>query len=181
MGSTLRTGTMSPRLRKIALTAHVASSVGWLGAVTAFMALAIVGLSTSDPERAKSAYISMEETGWLVIVPFSFASLATGLVQSLGTEWGLFRHYWVIAKLLLTVVATAVLLLHMNAITYVADQASTGAAFGSHLQGVRIQLVADAGAAAVVLLLATALSVFKPRGVTVHGRRWLAAKAERRC
>jgi hypothetical protein len=36
---------MTPRLRKFALTAHVTSSVGWLGAVAAFLALAVAGLT----------------------------------------------------------------------------------------------------------------------------------------
>ncbi|MEV5301165.1 hypothetical protein [Amycolatopsis methanolica] len=36
----------SPRVRKIALAAHVTTSVGWLGAVGAFLALALAGLTT---------------------------------------------------------------------------------------------------------------------------------------
>jgi hypothetical protein len=39
---------MTPGLRKFALTTHVTSSVGWLGAVSAFFALAIAGLSSQD-------------------------------------------------------------------------------------------------------------------------------------
>jgi hypothetical protein len=35
----------------------------------------------------------------------------------------------------------------------------------------RVQLVADAGAAILALLVATVLSVFKPRGLTRHGQR----------
>jgi len=38
----------------------------------------------------------------------SLAALATGLVQSLGTEWGLLRYYWVLGKLFLTIFATIV-------------------------------------------------------------------------
>lgn len=34
---------MSPTLRKFTLTAHVTSSVGWLGAVACFLVLAAVG------------------------------------------------------------------------------------------------------------------------------------------
>jgi hypothetical protein len=41
---------MTPGLRKFALTTHVTSSVGWLGAVVAFLALAIVGLISQDAE-----------------------------------------------------------------------------------------------------------------------------------
>jgi hypothetical protein len=68
---------MPPRLRKVALTAHVTTWVGWLGAVAVFLALAL--------------------------------ALAT-------------------------------------------------------VAGLRIQLVADAGAALLVLLVAVVLSVFKPQG-----------------
>jgi hypothetical protein len=55
----------------------------------------------------------MELTGWYVIVPLAVAALLTGLVMALGTPWGLFRHYWVLISLVLTILATVVLLLHM--------------------------------------------------------------------
>ena len=87
---------MPPRLRKLALTAHITSSVGWMGAVTAFLALAV---ASQDAQMARAAYLAMEVTAWWVIVPLAFASLLTGLVVSLGTPWGLFRHYWVLIKL----------------------------------------------------------------------------------
>jgi hypothetical protein len=102
---------MSLRLRRFTLTAHVTSSVGWLGAVVAYLALPITALNSTDPGTIQAAYIAMELLGWYVIVPFSLAALATGLVQSLGTEWGLFKYYWVVAKLGLTVLATIILFL----------------------------------------------------------------------
>ena len=109
--------TMTPRLRKFALTAHVTSSVGWLGAVAGFLALAVAGLTSQDAQMVRAADLAMELTGWFVIVPLSLASLLTGLVMSLGTRWGLFRHYWVLAKLLINVFATIVLLGHMQAVS----------------------------------------------------------------
>ena len=81
---------MRPRLRKFTLTAHVTFSVGWLGAVVAYLALAIAGLTRQDAQVVRAAFLSMELIGWFVIVPLSLAALFTGLVQSLGTEWGLF-------------------------------------------------------------------------------------------
>ena len=93
--------TMAPGLRKLALTAHIASSVGWLGAIAGFLALAITGLTTTDALTVRVAYLAMDWIGWYVLVPLSFASLLTGLVLSLGTEWGLVRHYWVIATVLI--------------------------------------------------------------------------------
>ena len=168
---------MTPNVRKLALTAHVTSSVGWLGAVAAFLALAVAGLTSRDAQLVRAAYLAMGVTGWFVIVPLGVASLLTGLVQSLGTTWGLFRHYWVLIKLLMTVLATALLLVHMQPTSYMARVAAERVLSGSDLRGLRIQLAADAGAAVVVLLVATALSVYKPRGLTPYG--WRKQREER--
>lgn len=162
---------MTPGVRKFALTAHVISSVGWLGAVAAFLALAIAGLTSDDAQIVRAAYLAMNLTGWYVIVPLSFASLLTGLVQSLGTTWGLFRHWWVVVKFVITIVATALLLLHMQPTTFLADVAAERALSATDHRGVRIQLVFDAGAALVALLVNTTLSIYKPRGLTRYGWR----------
>jgi hypothetical protein len=162
---------MTPGLRKFALTAHITSSVGWLGAVTAFLALAVAGLTSHDAQLVRAAYLAMELAGWFVIVPFGIATLVTGLVQALGTPWGLFRHYWVVFKLLITIVSTALLLVHMQPTTRLAERAAATALSGSDLRSVRIQLVGDAGAALLALLVATALSVYKPLGMTPYGQR----------
>ena len=161
--------TMTPRVRKLMLTAHVISSVGFLGAVVTFLALAIAGLSSGDAQRVRGAYLAMELTTWFVIVPLCFASLLTGIVQSLGTPWGLFRHYWVLVKFLLTLFSTIALLVHTRLIDYVAGVAAAAALSSADLSGVRFQLVVASGAALLVLLVTTALSVYKPRGVTQHG------------
>ena len=163
--------TMAPGVRKFALTTHVTSSVGWLGSVACFLALAIAGLSSRDPQVVRAAYLAMHVTTWFVIVPLSLAALLTGIVQSLGTTWGLFRHYWVLTKLLLTVLATIILLLHTQPIDRVAAVAAETTLSSADLRQLRIQLVADAGAALFVLLVTTALSVYKPWGLTPYGLR----------
>lgn len=159
----------TPGWRKVALTAHITSSVGWFGAVVAFLGLALVGVQTASDQMVRSAYIAMDAIGWLVIVPFSIATLVTGLAQSAGTSWGFFRHYWVVSKLLITIGASALLLLHMQVMSTVAEAASAGVLTSSHLRNPRMQLIGDAAAAAFVLLIAVALSVFKPRGRTPFG------------
>lgn len=160
---------LSPAARKVALTTHVVLSVGWVGAVAAFLALAIAGLASSDLETVRAAYVAMNVIGWTVIVPLSLASLPSGLVISLGTEWGIIRHYWVLAKLVISVLATALLLLHMQPVGQLARAASEITLNSGELAGLRVQLIADAVAALVVLIVATALSVYKPRGLTKFG------------
>jgi len=166
--------TMTPRLRKFALTAHVTSSVGWLGAVATFLALAVAGLTSQDAQIVRAAYLAMELTGWYVIVPLCLASLLTGLVQSLGTTWGLFRHYWILAKLVINVFAIIVLLMYMQTLGYLASVAAETTLSGGDLGGLRSpSAVVHASAALILLLVAATLSVYKPRGVTRYGRRKL--------
>ena len=166
---------LSPGWRKAALTAHVTASVGWLGAVAVFLALAIAGLASTDDATARASYVAMELTTWTIIVPLCFAALVTGLVQSLGTAWGLFRHWWVVVKLALTVAATLLLLLHTRPIGVVARAAVAGPLGPDALHDVRVQLVVDAAAALAALLVVTALGVWKPRGLTPYGWRRRAA------
>jgi len=164
---------MTQPFRKLALTAHVTASVGWLGAVGSFVALAIAGLMGKDELMVRSAYLATERTTWVVIVPLAFASLFTGLIVALGTPWGLFRHYWVFVKLMLTIFATVLLLLHTQPIGRLAAVARAGPASGPDVRALQIQLVGDAGAALLALLVNVTLSIYKPQGLTLYGRRTL--------
>jgi uncharacterized membrane protein len=160
---------MTPRIRRLALTAHVVSSVGWLGAVAVFLALALVGLTSQDAQTVRGAYLVMERAAWFTLVPLAFASLLTGLVQALGTTWGLFRHYWVLFKLLINVFATVVLLIYTETFRSMADVAADPRA---DLGVVRNwSPVLHSIVALVLLLVAATLAVYKPRGMTRYGHR----------
>ena len=163
---------MTPGLRKLNLTAHVASSVGWLGAVAGFLVLSIAGLRSQDAETVRGAYISMNLMGQFIIVPLSLIALLTGLVQSLGTHWGLFRHYWVVVKFMLAIGATILLLLHQfTAVAGAAGRISGSMGTPPKVGGFGTQLVVDAGLAVLVLVVTTTLSVYKPWGPTRYGQR----------
>ena len=115
---------MSPGVRKFALTLHVTASVGWLGAVMVFLGLAIIGLISESDQTVRGAYLVMEPAGWWVLLPLAIASLLTGPIQSLGTSWGLFRHYWVHFKLVITCIATGILLMYMQTFRFMAGAAA---------------------------------------------------------
>ena len=161
---------MPPRVRKSLLTVHVLSSVGWVGAVAAFLVLAVAGYSTSDNQLAAGIYVSLSLMVWWLIIPLSVVSLVGGVVQALGTSWGLLRHYWVVVKLLLTTGATALLFLHTLIVDRAAAEAVAGIT-GAGASSMKLQLVIDSAAALVVLILLTILSTVKPRGITPLGNR----------
>ena len=160
---------MSHAARKFALTAHVTASVGWIGAVLAFLGMAIVGLTHQDAQIVRGVYLVMEPAAWLVLVPLALASLVTGVIQGLGTVWGLFRHYWVVFKLLLTVFATVVLLIYMETFRVMADIAADPTADLAAVRNPSPRF--HAVLALIVLLVTTVLAIYKPRGLTPYGWR----------
>ena len=161
-----------PQVRRLVLLWHVATSVGFLGAVVAFLVLAISGLLSPDGLQIRAAYIAMETLTWACIVPLSLLSLATGVAISLLTPWGLFRHHWVVIKLAITVVATLLLLIHTQPVGHMAQVAADHPLLGpKDMSGARLQLVVASGAAVVALLTTTVLSIYKPSGLTGYGWR----------
>ena len=162
---------MTPGIRKFVRTAHITFTVGWLGAVAGFLALAIAGLTSKEAQTVRAAYIAMELITRFVLVPLSFIPLLlTGPLLSLGTPWGLFRHYWIMAKLVINILSTLILLLHMQPISYLAQVATEGTLSSADVS-LQVQMVVASGAASLALLLATGLAVYKPRGMTPYGWR----------
>ena len=160
---------MTSGVRRFALTTHVTCSVGWIGAVIVFLALAWLGLRSADATTVRGVYLVMEHAAWLTLVPLAFASLITGVVMSLGTSWGLFRHYWVVFKLAITVFATVILLIYMQTFR---QMAFTAADPELALGVVRNPSpLVHSVLALVILLVATVLAIYKPQGVTPYGRR----------
>lgn len=161
--------TLAPALRKFTFTTHVTSSVGWLGAVIAFLALAAIGLTSPDERTVRGAYLVMAPAAWFVLVPLAHASFFSGIALSLGTTWGLFRHYWIVAKLGITVFATVILLIYMGTFRQMAGVAADPV--------VELGLVRNPSPlvhsilALILLVAATVLGIYKPFGETPYGWR----------
>ena len=157
---------MPPLLRKTVLVTHVATSVGWLGALLGYLSLDITVATSGDVGTVRSAYIGMSLLVRYAIVPLALASVVIGIINALGTPWGVFRHYWVLVKLVLTLVAAGVLLTKPQEVSYLAIAAQ---ALDDPRQ-LSDTLVHSIGGL-IILVTTLILSVFKPRGVTRHGWR----------
>lgn len=163
---------MPPRLRRFALAAHIAVSVGWVGAVAAYLALDVTVATCQDARTLRAAYLAMALIASNVIVPSSLATVLTGLVMALGTRWGLVRHYWVVISFLLTVLAVIVLLAEMRTVGYLAAVAADPATAGDELRALPGTLPHSVGGL-LVLLVILVLNVYKPQGLTPYGRHRL--------
>jgi hypothetical protein len=166
--------TIAPRFRRLLLAVHLGCSIGWIGAVCAYLALAFAVPATDDPEVVRAAWIGMELVGWYAIVPLAVGSLPTGILMGAVTKWGLLRHYWVVISLVGTTVLTAVLVFHMPDVSVQTDVARVAADeqllnMGSDISHAVIGLV--------LLLGILVLNIYKPKGVTRYG--WRKDRAER--
>ena len=159
----------APALRRFTFTAHVTSSVGWIGSVLVFLALALIGLTSQDERTVRGAYLVMAPAAWFVLVPLAHAALLSGIALSLGTPWGLLRYYWVVFKLGITLFSTVILLIYMGTFRQMAGVAADPVV---ELELVRNPSpVVHAVLALVLLLIATWLAVYKPFGLTPYAIR----------
>jgi hypothetical protein len=152
----------------------VAVSVGWIGVEAGLLALAVAGLTTSDPDVLRAAYVALGRLGAALILPVSAATLVTGTLLGARTKWGLVRYHWVRVKLVVTVALTAGTNLVVNRRL---QDAAARALRGQVDAGTMPHLVGPFTAGMVLLVAATVLSMYKPWGRTARGRRSRAVMA----
>ena len=147
--------------RRALLVVHVAVSVGWLGLTLGLLALGIAAYATADPSLTEAAYRAMKVFADWLLAPIALATFGSGVILSLGTPWGLARHWWVWLKFWITLGTAAATVFALR--PEIAHAAAAGVP--------DISLVAAPSVATSAYLFMTAVSVLKPWGLTRRGRR----------
>jgi len=159
---------LSPRLRKLVLAAHVLVAVGWFGIVVAKLVLAVTAVTTRDQEIPGAAYVFMQVLDRAIFPPAALGTLLTGVILSVGTAWGLFQHYWIVAKLVLTLLVILSGVLFVGAWVQQATATASGPAADivtrSDVGPASMRLVYASLAHLLMLGAATVISVYKPWG-----------------
>lgn len=158
---------MSQHLRKFILTIHVGTSVGWLGAAIAMFVLTISAIVTHDPELRHAAYTFMHIYDLAIMIPLGYLSFITGILLSLGTNWRLFKYYWIVIKLILT----TLVLIFAGVFTQTWVREAINATTNGGDSGVLgVHLLVNAIAFSIVFWSTTALSTYKPWGKITDAR-----------
>lgn len=150
-----------PAIRKTILVIHIAASVALMGEVWALVVLNLSATLTGEAGLARTAYRLMERLVFAGGIPLSLTALASGIALALAGGWGLTRHIWLLAKLLLLIAVICVGIFLFDPAGMAAADPPAGARWGQ---------VGAVAAQLVMLLTATTLSVFKPRGRTPWAR-----------
>ncbi|RZQ65760.1 hypothetical protein [Amycolatopsis suaedae] len=181
MTSTATFPRMSPRLRKAVLLVHIVSSVSWLGINVGNLALALTGLLADTADVQRSAFVAMGIVGDTLLIPASLLSFVSGLWLGLGTQWGLLKYRWVIAKFVLTVIPVILIPLsllpgiHEMVAVVTAVPAGTLADIGPYAPN----LIVAGCVSTTMYLTSVVLSVYKPWGRTRRGRKAIPQRRTR--
>ncbi|WP_340682674.1 hypothetical protein LCL61_28945 [Amycolatopsis coloradensis] len=159
---------LSPGKRKLWVMLHVGLSVSWLGIAISMVVLSTVGYATENAELRHGAYELMHIFDLFIVIPTMMLSIITGLVVSLGSKWGLAKHWWVLLKLVIALGIPAVAIVESQWVQELAERTLDPAAEPG-ATGLTLMICMIVFSAA--LWTATYLSVFKPGGKTRWGKK----------
>ncbi|MVA76708.1 hypothetical protein GC722_11835 [Auraticoccus sp. F435] len=152
---------LSRPAHRAVLLVHVASAGSWLG-LDLVLGTAVLTLLSGPPTEATAAALVLARLVGPPLLTVAVTTLASGLVLGLGTPWGLVRHGWVLAKLVITVVLLVlVVVLLLPALGELSAAAAASLDSGAAPPAVG-QLVFPPVVSTTAVLGAMALSVFKP-------------------
>ena len=157
------------RARKVTLTAHLLSAVGWFGSAVCIAVFVLIAGRTHDPTLSHALYRAVD-AGLVITLVAGVTAIGTGVILSIGTPWGLLLHWWIVAKLLIaiTVVVTDVVIVRLAVTDAIEHAGAPHVLYGATVAHV------------VVLAAAVALAVFKPWGRTPRGGRLATRTTEQR-
>lgn len=153
-----KTRKLSPSVRKVLVAAHVLVGVGWFGITFAKLVLEIVAFRTGNPDVSRVGLMFMQALDRAVFPPVALATLATGVILSVGTAWGLFKHWWIVVKLVLTIGVIVTGVAFVGAWTEAAARGPAADPAAS------LRLIGAAVVHTLMLAAATVISVLKPWG-----------------
>ena len=166
---------LSASARKLTLTIHIITALGWIGVDFVLFVFAVTGMTSDDPTTLAMCYRAIDLFAVVLLLPLGLLSLASGLLLGWGSKYGSLRYRWVFWKLVLNLVLTTlVVVLLRPAVSDAADAvAGPTATLNDRLDQAQSNLIFPPTVSITALTLATVLAVYKPWGRTKYGRRRL--------
>lgn len=162
----INTWRLAPAVRKSLLVLHAVTGISWMGVDIALLVLLITARTTNDAALVISAFHAIRMIVPVAVPPLSFGILITGLILGWGTSWGLVRYWWVLVKLLLSLVMTVLvfssLVPAINSLAIPSTTSLSAEAVRASMGSIPTQLMFPPVVSFLMLGIATVLSIFKP-------------------
>ena len=147
---------------------HVLSLVCWLGGALVMLLLGMYMLKAENGDQLYYTLENMHSVDAVFIRYTALVALLSGIALSVWTNWGLFKYYWIVIKLVLTVLLIVFGIVYMgdwlSQIVRTADQARLLALSDAAFLNTSYSLIGGALANIISLVFMTAISYFKPFG-----------------
>ena len=171
---------LSAPARKLTLTVHIITAIGWIGVDFVLFVFSFRGITTDNPETLRLCYQAIEMFAIVLLLPLGLLSLASGLLLGWGTKYGILRYRWVFWKLVLNLVLTTLVIIALRpGVAEAADLVSGTPDLNSpELDQARSNLLFPPVVSISALTFATVLAVYKPWGRTKYGQRRLEAERQ---
>jgi hypothetical protein len=155
---------LGARTRKGVLVVHIVSAGAWIGIDVVMGVVIFTALLAEDENTRALCYRALEL--FAVWPPFTtgLVCLASGVVLSLGTKWGLVRYWWVAIKLVLNILLTTLVLVALRPGVIEAAEQGRRFATGEPASLAVGDLIFPPIVSPTALLIAFVLAVFKPWG-----------------
>jgi hypothetical protein len=157
---------LTPAARKALLVLHAICGIGWMGVDIALLVLLITARTTDDAALVVSGFNAIRMIVPIAVPPLSLGILMTGLILGLGTRWGLVRYWWVLVKLLLSLVMTVLVFVSLvpgvNSIAVLSATTTSADAVRASLGTLPTMLLFPPVVSFLMLGAAAILSIFKP-------------------
>jgi hypothetical protein len=148
--------------RRAVLAVHVLCGAGWMGLDLGLMVLVVTGATSGSGPTVAAAYTAVRLVVPVVVPLLATGMLVTGLLLGWGTTWGLLEWTWVLTKLVIGLVLTALVF-----VLLVPTALSVPSDLGGSATGVR-----DAVGAAVRSLMFPPMVSFAALGVSLVLSIW---------
>ena len=158
--------------RRTLLALHVLCGVGWMGLDLGLVVLLAAGAGSDSGPTAAAAYTAARLVIPVVVPALALGMLVTGVLLGWGTPWGLLRWTWVLVKLVIGLVLTALVLLLLvpNALGIPADLTGTADEVRAAVGSGGSDLLPPPIVSFVALAVSLVLSIWKPWGRTPWAR-----------
>lgn len=105
---------MKAPVRKLVLLLHIMSAGIWLGLDVAMAFAIFTALNTDDRQLAAALFQALETITVVPLLSTGVVCLITGLFLGWGSRYGIVRYWWVLIKIVLNLILTALVLLSLQ-------------------------------------------------------------------
>jgi hypothetical protein len=158
--------------RRTVLAVHVLCGVGWMGLDLGLVVLVVAGAASDSGVTVAGAYTAVRLVVPVVVPVLATGMLLTGLLLGWGTKWGVLQWTWVVTKLVIGIVLTALVfvLLVPSALSIPQDLSGDAAEVRDAVGTATRNLLFPPLVSFAALGSALVLSIWKPWGRTPWAR-----------